>query len=216
MVCFLSFIFLYPEGMNQNEPDSPSPQVVTDKQPQALQPIASTKIVETVRDFQITKAGVNDVKHFDSIESQKTALPKLSVQLNENINQLLDNSWSIISCEGDSSYPEYIAKLHFQLLPNYPGDLYLDQENYLNDWSKTVVSDFKTLLFPDPFYTLPVVQLLPFYFDNLYPSYGIRRSAVSVGGVEKDFAYVIHGDDLLIGTNFDCLVETMEYLIQSD
>lgn len=140
----------------------------------------------------------------------------LSAHVQPNLLSLIDVSkWKMYKCaqiSGREGVRDIVFSLQFLLQDTYQGNLYKDQMQYMSVWEGTILADVAPILFPATYYSSRPKQMGPFVDVGRY----IHRAPVTFADdSEGMIGYIIIGDELLIGTNEECLHKTQELLFDT-
>jgi hypothetical protein len=145
-------------------------------------------------------------------------LSALDVTVPADLLPLLEQSvWSVNRCFISADEPHYALQLHVRLLPDYRGNLYRDLLNDLQRWQPTMLRDVQSVVFPEEVALGGEPQYVGsgFSLADANLSDGVRFSSVFLPQSARatEIAYVIQGDDIVIGTNLECVTKISEDLL---
>ncbi len=122
------------------------------------------------------------------------------------LSLLKDDRWVVYKCAASE---RLVFSTHTKLLPNYSGNLFADQVLYLKNWEETLVDDLSPVLFPNLSTTQKLLKLTPFV-DGARNEV-MRYSTVRLpDGTNVKVGYMLIGDELLFGTDRQCIFEVQD------
>ncbi len=146
-------------------------------------------------------------------------LTALDARINQPVMELLDQQlWQLYRCpfaeQNMTKGSDIVFSLRFSVRPpEEQATLPLRRERGLSTWESTMVRDLAPILFPISYYSsLPVTTQV---FVNVPEISVVSVREIPVmwpDGRSTVFSYVLAGDELLIGTNRECLLRAQELL----
>lgn len=148
----------------------------------------------------------------------RAALAALSAKIEPSIERLLDQGkWQFYQCAGATEGQRHVViSLRFSLQQNYVGDLYADQQRGFRLWEQTLFRDMATILYPEEYFRITPTQTAEFVTDMKYPYAQVRIAPVRFSdGSAGQLSYVFVGDELLLGSNTECVIKAQELLFDT-
>ena len=184
-----------------------------------------TRLQEAYRSYLNAPVLKNDWTTFK--DNQKTIplsvmTKALGARVEPGIERFVDQQvWQMYTCKRStgSTAPgkkDIVLSMHFTLQPKYVGNLYGDQLQALKNWERTLLTDVSPFLYPDGHYQLPLTQMAEFTTVTNRPQVTLRTAPIrTADGVSGEIGYIIVGDELLVGTSAECLIEAQELLFDT-
>jgi hypothetical protein len=130
-----------------------------------------------------------------------------NITIDDNLAPLLaPNEWMLYRCPSPTLEPALAMLLHFQLLPEYEGNLYEDQVRFMRFWEATLLEDMRNVIYPPQYYS-QAPSLVGDYTDIEISNFFSAREATTqlTSNRTGEIIYLILDDDLIIANSKSCL-----------
>ncbi len=144
----------------------------------------------------------------------------VDAQVNPRVSSLLDQyEWRIYRCADtikQTEYPPVVVAMRYKFQPDYPGDLYQDQNDGLKSWETTLLQDTQSIIFPSSFGSGEAEQTSRFELNTTYAYVNMQEAKVLLDdGAVNYLRYIKIGDELLVGSQLECLLRVQEQVFDT-
>lgn len=129
------------------------------------------------------------------------------------INNLLDGGgFYLLSCPSASVKKNAGMIFTLKSIPDYKGNIYADEVNYMKSWEKTMFGDVKAVLFPDMNFTSQQLQQVKIFKDGKY-----RYAETLLKSNEwVSINYTFVNSYIVISNSMQCIDSAQAQLLKGD
>ena len=168
---------------------------------------------KTFAEFITTNAGKVGWQTFSVNNKQVpvgVGLSALQTKIPSEIERSLNNAdWGIQSCTSQNEKPKFVLRLLYAVSAQEEFVTYDQKQVQMKNWEPTMLSDVKSIIFPDQFYNSTNFTIESNFSNNVFYTLPGLRQAIIISGNDKigDFGYLIVDDYVLISNDIKCMHE---------